>query len=86
MRAHYMQFKPKMPQEIKEYLRSINDPKALMAPNFFAELKDPRGTNNTALLQAGYNGAVDARGLHQLQKYNNIETISNNAAFTIAST
>ena len=55
-------------------------------PNFFTEGKDPKGLTDVSKNQAMYDGALGARGMHELRAYVNPETAFDNNAYTIAST
>jgi hypothetical protein len=57
-----------------------------MLPNNFAERKGLIGTRAVTDRQAYYNGALDARGMQQLQSYGQPEPVYNNNAYTIIST
>ncbi|VUC33273.1 unnamed protein product [Clonostachys rosea] len=45
-----------------------------MAPNFFMEVKGPKGTVEVAQRQARYDGAIGSRAMHSLQNYNKEES------------
>ena len=55
-------------------------------PNFFAEGKGPNGSSAVAKLQVLYDGALGARGIHELRSYIHGETLFDNNAYTISST
>ena len=55
-------------------------------PNFFTEAKGPKGTADVCKLQALYDGALGARGMHELRSYVDPETACDNNAYTITST
>lgn len=55
-------------------------------PNFFTEAKGPKGTTEVYKRQALYDGAVGARGIHELRSYVGQETLFDNNAYTITST
>ncbi|KAH7149073.1 hypothetical protein B0J13DRAFT_674301 [Dactylonectria estremocensis] len=58
-----------------------------IAPNFFLEAKGPGGTLAVAILQACYNGALGARGIHNLRSYGSCApTTYDNRAYTITAT
>lgn len=63
---------------------SINSA-ALCLPNFFAELKGPKGTPDVCENQALYDGALGARGMHKLQSHVDPETAYDGRAYTIIS-
>ncbi|KAK7413993.1 hypothetical protein QQX98_007104 [Neonectria punicea] len=58
-----------------------------IAPSFFLEAKGPRGTLVVARLQACYDGALGARGIHNLRVYGSpgLHNYDNNA-YTITAT
>ena len=55
-------------------------------PNFFAEGKGPNGSSAVAKLQVLYDGALGARGIHELRSYIHGETLFDNNTYTISST
>ncbi|CEL11364.1 hypothetical protein ASPCAL14467 [Aspergillus calidoustus] len=55
-----------------------------IAPNFFCEGKGPDGSHAVGERQALYNGALGARGMHDLQRFGNAALYDNNA-YTITS-
>ena len=55
-------------------------------PNFFTEGKGPRGLADVNKLQACYDGALGARGIHKLRSYVDPKTAYDNNAYTITST
>ncbi|KAK5988595.1 hypothetical protein PT974_10081 [Cladobotryum mycophilum] len=57
-----------------------------LAPNFFLEVKGPKGTPEVAENQAIHNGATGARGIHALQAYKQEETQYDKKSYTITST
>lgn len=57
-----------------------------IAPNFFLAVKGLDGFLSVARLQACYDGALGARGMHSLQSYGQDDTIFDNNAYTISST
>jgi len=54
--------------------------------NFFIESKGPKGLTNVCKNQAMYDGALGARGIHELRSYVDSKTAFDNNAYTIAST
>ncbi|KAM4065492.1 hypothetical protein HRG_004203 [Hirsutella rhossiliensis] len=56
-----------------------------IAPNFYLEVKGPRGILSVATRQACYDGALGARGIHALQSYGQSEQRFDNKAYTITS-
>ena len=59
---------------------------APLLPNFFTEGKGPDGSASVCRLQAMYDGALGARGIHELRLYVDPETAYDNNAYTITST
>ena len=55
-------------------------------PNFFLAAKGPDGTERVAEMQAVYDGALGARGMHSLQSYGQDRPTYDNKAYTISST
>ena len=55
-------------------------------PNLFAEGKGPNGNTAVCKRQALYDGALGARGMHELRSYVDPETLFDNNAYTITST
>jgi len=55
-------------------------------PNFFTEGKGPNGNTAVCKNQALYDGALGARGIHELRSYVDPETAHDNNAYTISST
>ncbi len=55
-------------------------------PNFFTEGKGPNGNTAVCKRQALYDGALGARGIHELRSYVDPETAYDNNAYTITST
>lgn len=55
-------------------------------PNFFTEGKGSHGNSGVCELQALYDGALGARGVHKLRSYIDGETTYDNNAYTITST
>ena len=56
------------------------------APNFFLEVKGPDGSAANKTMQACYDGAIGARGMHALQNYGQAEPIYDNKTYTLSST
>ncbi|KAI0201878.1 hypothetical protein F4808DRAFT_469180 [Astrocystis sublimbata] len=54
-------------------------------PNFFLNVKGPKGSPEVAENQACYNGALGARGLNSLQAYSDPDLDSSNKAYTLTS-
>lgn len=57
-----------------------------MAPNFFLEVKGPKGTSGVATLQACYDGALGSRAMHSLQNYNQEQPRYDGKPYTFSST
>ena len=55
-------------------------------PNFFTEGKGPNGNTAVCKRQALYDGALGARGIHELRSYVDPETAYDKNAYTITST
>ena len=55
-------------------------------PNFFTEGEGPNGSIAVCKRQALYDGALGARGIHELRSYVDPETAYDNNAYTITST
>ena len=86
--AHYSKIDPRLRDSLAPYILPSSNLRVPVAPNFFTEVKGPRGTGDIALLQSGYNGAVGARAYERLERYGekNIEIVSISNAYTIATT
>ena len=52
------------------------------APNFFLEMKGPKGTEHVVTLQACYAGAIGARAMHALQGYGKAKPTYDNKTYT----
>ena len=82
------------PGELNKQIREILGPyitpstntAAPCLPNFFAEGKGPKGLTDVSKNQAMYDGALGARGVHELRSYVGQETLFDNNAYTITST
>ncbi|KAL9129942.1 MAG: hypothetical protein Q9217_001744 [Psora testacea] len=72
--------------ELGPYIMPSTNTAALCLPNFFTEGKGPKGLTDVGKLQATYDGALGARGIHELRSYVDPETAYNNNAYTITST
>lgn len=73
-------------EELGAYIVPSTDTTAPCLPNFFTEGKGPKGLADVNKLQAMYDGAMGARGMHELRSYVDPETAFDNNAFTITST
>lgn len=72
--------------ELGPYIVPSKNTAAPCVPNFFTEGKGPDGNSAVCKLQALYNGALGARGVHELRSYIAGETSYDNNAYTITST
>ncbi|RDL40264.1 uncharacterized protein BP5553_00243 [Venustampulla echinocandica] len=73
-------------KDLGHFIIPTRHPAAPVAPNFFLEVKAPRGAANVARRQAGYNGALGARAMHLLQSYKQDQSVYDGDAYTITST
>ena len=73
-------------EELGPYIVPSTNTAAPCLPNFFTEAKGPKGTTDVCKRQALYDGAVGARGIHELRSYVGQQTLFDNNAYTIAST
>ena len=77
-------------QDIRNKLQALVVPSAEqtrpIAPNFFIEVKPPKGSAFVALNQACFAGAVGARGIQSLQTYGEQTPAYDNKAFTLSAT
>ena len=73
-------------EELGPYIVPSTNTAAPCLPNFFTEAKGPKGTPDVCKLQSLYNGALGARGIHELRSYIDPETAYDNNAYTITST
>lgn len=73
-------------EHLNEYIEPSTKKNAPLLPNFFTEGKGPDGSAPVCKLQAMYDGALGARGMHELRSYVDPETAYNNNAYTITST
>ena len=73
-------------EDLGQYIVPTGYSMAPVAPNFFLEVKAPKGSADVVKRQACYNGAIGARGMHQLQSYKQKESIYDGNAYTITST
>ena len=72
--------------ELGPYIVPSTNTAAPCLPNFFTEGKGPKGTSDVCKRQALYDGALGARGIHELRSYVDLETPFDNNAYTITST
>ena len=73
-------------EEFGPYIVPSTNSAAPCLPNFFTEGKGPDGSAPVSKLQAMYDGALGARGMHELRSYVDPETAYDNNAYTITST
>ncbi|KAH0829541.1 hypothetical protein FOPE_10376 [Fonsecaea pedrosoi] len=57
-----------------------------IAPNFFLEMKGPEGLPAIARLQACFDGALGARGMHSLLSYGQGDVVGSDNAYTLTAT
>jgi len=72
--------------ELDSYIVPSTNKSAPCLPNFFAEVKGPKGTIPVASLQVMYYGALGARGIHELRSHVDPENTFDNNAYVITST
>ena len=72
--------------ELGPYIVPSTNTAAPCLPNFFTEGKGPKGFIDVAKNQAIYDGALGARGIHELRSYTDPDTAFDNNAYTITST
>ena len=73
-------------EELGPYITPSTNTSIPCLPNFFAEGKGPKGLTDISKNQAMYDGALGARGVHELRSYVGQETLFDNNAYTITST
>ena len=73
-------------EELGPYIVPSTNTAAPCLPNFFTEGKGPNGNTAVCKRQALYDGALGARGIHELRSYVDPETAYDNNAYTITST
>lgn len=73
-------------EELGPYIVPSTNTAAPCLPNFFTEGKGPDGSARVCKLQATYDGAIGARGIHELRSYVDPMTAYDNNAYTITST
>ena len=73
-------------EELGPYIVPSTNTAAPCLPNFFTEGKGPNGNTAVCKRQALYDGALGARGMHELRSYADPETAYDNNAYTITST
>lgn len=80
------QLLPEIRKELSSYIVPSSQLDLPLAPNFFVVAKGPDGSTAVAKRQACYDGAIGARGIHQLQSYKQEGSVYDNNAYTISST
>ncbi|MCJ1461990.1 hypothetical protein MMC07_000590 [Pseudocyphellaria aurata] len=78
--------KKQIREELGPYIVPSTNTAAPCLANFFVEGKGPKGTFAVCKRQALYDGALGARGMHELRSYVDPETALDNNAYTITST
>ena len=73
-------------EELGPYIVPSTNTAAPCLPNFFTEGKGPNRNTAVCKRQALYDGALGARGMHELRSYADPETAYDNNAYTITST
>ena len=73
-------------EQLSEYIEPSTKKNAPLLPNFFTEGKGPDGSAPVSELQAMYDGALGARGIHELRSYMDPETAYDNNAYALTST
>ena len=73
-------------EELGPYIVPSTNSAAPCLANFFTEGKGPNGNTAVCKRQALYDGALGARGIHELRSYVDPETAYDNNAYTITST
>ena len=84
--VHPEQLNKKIRERLSEYIEPSTKKNAPLLPNFFTEGKGPDGSASVGELQAMYDGALGARGFHELRSYIGQEALFDNNAYTITST
>ena len=80
------ELKQKIRADLGPYIVPSKNTTAPCMPNFFAEGKGPDASFTAGKLQALYDGALGARGVHKLRSYIAGETSYDNNAYTITCT
>lgn len=73
-------------EELGAFIVPSTNTTAPCLPNFFTEGKNPNGNAAVCKRQALYDGALGARGVHELRSYIDPETAHDSNAYTITST
>ena len=72
-------------EELGPYIVPSMNTAAPCLPNFFTEGKGPNGNTAVCKRQALDDGALGARGIHELRLYVNLETAYDNNAYSLSS-
>lgn len=75
----------KIQEQLRHHIVPITNPAIVCLPNFLEGKGLPRD-DAVALRQASYDGALGARGIHELRSYIDEKTAYDRNAYTIAST
>ncbi|KAK3178843.1 hypothetical protein OEA41_000980 [Lepraria neglecta] len=73
-------------EELGQYIVPSTNTAAPCVPNFFTDGKGPNGNTAVCKRQALYDGALGARGIHELRSHVDPHTAYDNNAYTITST
>ena len=84
--SHPTDLNKQIREELGPYIVPSTNTAAPCLPNFFTEGKGPNGNTAVCKRQALYDGALGARGIHELRSYVGQETLHDNNAYTITST
>lgn len=84
--ARPVQLNKQIREELGPYITPSTNTAAPCLPNFFVEGKGPKGLTDVCKNQAVYDGALGARGIHELRSYVGQGTLFDNNAYTITST
>ncbi len=84
--ANSSQIDPRVRNDIGEYIIPSRRTSVPAAPNYFRADKSASGRADVAQMQAMYDGAVGARGMHTLQNYGTATPVYDNNTYTISST
>lgn len=83
--ARLEQLDRRVRDEISDHIIPSTQDDLPIASNFFLAAKGPDGTAAVAKKQACYDGALGARGIHNLQSYGEGQPVYDNKAYTITS-
>lgn len=72
--------------ELERYISPTKNPGWRCLPNFFVEIKGPKGRNVVLQRQALHDGAIGARGIHALRSSIEEPTVLDGKAYTIVTT